>query len=105
MRLIRLKEVINLTGLGRSSIYKFMMEGHFPQSISLGERAIAWDENEIDEWILSKVEGRNKASLEQAKPEFKAKTTEKDVIAFINQKFNQLAVSDVIAWLMNIYNK
>lgn len=37
MKFIRLKEVINITGLGRSSIYKFMSVGNYPQSISLGE--------------------------------------------------------------------
>jgi prophage regulatory protein len=43
MKLIRLKEVMELTGLGRSSIYKFMEEGDFPQSTSLGDRAVAWE--------------------------------------------------------------
>jgi len=48
MKLIRLKEVISITGLGRSSIYKFMEEGRFPMSISLGERAIAWEVSEVE---------------------------------------------------------
>ena len=30
MRLIRLKEVIDNTGLGRSTIYKYITEGFFP---------------------------------------------------------------------------
>lgn len=105
MRLIRLKEVMNLTGLGRSTLYKLMGERSFPQSISLGERAVSWDEREIEEWMLGKIENRNNNLLEQAKPELKNKTTEKDVITFINHKFSQLTISDAITWLMNIYNQ
>ena len=50
-RLIKLKEVINLTALSRSLIYKKMKEGLFPKSVSLGDRAVAWVESEIEEWI------------------------------------------------------
>ncbi|WP_308810708.1 AlpA family phage regulatory protein [Photobacterium iliopiscarium] len=39
---MRLKEVTNICGLGRLSIYKFMKEGRFPKSVSLGGRAVAW---------------------------------------------------------------
>ncbi|WP_305829927.1 AlpA family transcriptional regulator [Photobacterium leiognathi] len=58
MRLIRLKEVMNICGLGRSSIYKFMEDGRFPQSVSLGDRAVAWVETEVEEWIEQKVAER-----------------------------------------------
>lgn len=47
-----------MTGLGRSSIYKFMEEGRFPQSISLGARAIAWQQSDIEAWIESKIKAR-----------------------------------------------
>lgn len=54
-RLIKLKEVMHITALSRSSIYKKMSEGTFPKSISLGERAVAWDEEEVFEWIEDKI--------------------------------------------------
>ncbi|MGR5118485.1 AlpA family transcriptional regulator [Vibrio astriarenae] len=59
MRLIKLKEVISVTGLSRSSIYKFMDEKRFPQSISLGERSVAWVEEEVQDWIIEKVAERD----------------------------------------------
>ncbi|WP_434144104.1 AlpA family transcriptional regulator [Photobacterium leiognathi] len=59
MRLIRLKEVMSLTGLGRSSIYKFMEESRFPKSVSLGDRAVAWVESEIEDWIVEKIAERD----------------------------------------------
>ncbi|MEZ8861755.1 AlpA family transcriptional regulator [Vibrio artabrorum] len=55
MRFLRLKEVIALTGLGRSSIYKFMDENTFPKTVSLGGRAVAWVESEIEEWMEQRL--------------------------------------------------
>ncbi|MCD9549873.1 AlpA family phage regulatory protein [Photobacterium carnosum] len=58
MRFIRLKEVMHVTGLGRSSIYNYMAEGRFPKTVSLGGRAVAWVESEIIDWMLERVSGR-----------------------------------------------
>lgn len=57
MRFLRLKEVMEKTALSRSAIYRKMKEEDFPATISLGDRAVAWVESEIDEWmelVLSK---------------------------------------------------
>ncbi|MCD9554033.1 AlpA family phage regulatory protein [Photobacterium carnosum] len=59
MRFIRLKEVMHVTGLGRSSIYNYMAEGRFPKTVSLGGRAVAWVESEITDWMLERVSGRH----------------------------------------------
>ncbi|EHH1035573.1 AlpA family transcriptional regulator [Vibrio parahaemolyticus] len=58
MHLLNLKEVIYVTGLGRSSIYKFMDEGHFPKSVSIGGRSVMWSESDIQEWIEEKILNR-----------------------------------------------
>lgn len=34
MRILRLKDVMSITGLGRSSIYQFIKDGSFPKSIN-----------------------------------------------------------------------
>lgn len=47
IRLIRLKEVMALTGLSRSYVYQLIGEADFPQSISLGARAVAWVQSEV----------------------------------------------------------
>lgn len=59
MKLIRLKNVIDCTGLARSTIYKYIDEGIFPKSVSLGGRAVAWVESEVQEWILERIEERD----------------------------------------------
>jgi len=59
MRFIKLKEVMERTGLGRSSVYKQMSEGTFPKNVSLGDRAVAWVESEIEDWIVERVAERD----------------------------------------------
>jgi len=59
MKLIRLKEVMDKTGLGRSSIYKYISEEMFPRPVALGGRAVAWVSDEVDAWILDRIEERD----------------------------------------------
>lgn len=54
-RILRLNEVKARAGIGRTSIYMWMKEGNFPQSVHLGGRAIGWVESEIDEWIKTRA--------------------------------------------------
>ncbi|MBZ9539649.1 AlpA family transcriptional regulator [Modicisalibacter tunisiensis] len=63
MRLLKLKDVLFTTGLGRSTVYKYISEGHFPRPVSLGERNVAWVEDEIQEWILEKIAKRDAEAL------------------------------------------
>ena len=68
-RFIRLPEVMGRTGYGRTSIYRKMEDGSFPKSVKLGNppldpsvfdsRAIAWLEDEVDQWMESRIEERD----------------------------------------------
>lgn len=66
MRLIRLKEVMAMTGLARATVYKYIKKGIFPAAVSLGDRAVAWVESEIEEWILEHIAERDIA-VEESK--------------------------------------
>ncbi len=55
-RLIRLPEVMARTGFGKAWIYYLISKGHFPPPIKIGSRAIAFIENEINDWIQLRVE-------------------------------------------------
>lgn len=55
-RLIRIKEVQHRTGLGRSTIYRWMAQGRFPMSVQLGGYSVAWAEDDVTEWITSRLE-------------------------------------------------
>ena len=55
-KLIKLRAVKDWTGLSRSSIYAMMKNGDFPQSISIGARAIAWADTDVQAWIDSRIQ-------------------------------------------------
>ena len=59
IRIIRIESVYNATGLGRSTIYKYIAEGHFPKSVSLGGRAVGWIESEVQDWIMARIKERD----------------------------------------------
>ena len=52
--LLRLPDVRKVTGLSRSSIYRLESTGDFPKRVRLSERACAWRENELLDWIDSR---------------------------------------------------
>ncbi|EHW0625769.1 AlpA family transcriptional regulator [Vibrio vulnificus] len=63
MRLIRLKEVCEMTALSRSCIYKYIDAGKFPRNVPLGGRAVAWVESEVLEWIQEAIAARELKSI------------------------------------------
>ena len=53
--LLRLQQVLALTSLSRSSLYKLISERDFPAPIPLVGRAVAWDSQAVDAWIESRI--------------------------------------------------
>lgn len=58
MRFISMKEVMHKTSLARSTIYKYLADGCFPKSASLGTSKVAWLESDIEEWMEEKLAQR-----------------------------------------------
>ena len=52
--LLRLRKVLELTGLGRSTVYRMMSERTFPSPVRLGRRAVGWTSAAVEEWTLSR---------------------------------------------------
>lgn len=51
-KILRLPEVIDRTGLCRSSIYQKVIDGQFPKTIKIGgTRSVGWIEAEVSAWI------------------------------------------------------
>ena len=74
-RFIRLPEVLTRTGYGRTTIYRKMEDGSFPSSVKLDgrppknpeafdSRAVAWIEDEVEQWIESIIEERDLGSTD-----------------------------------------
>ena len=60
LKLIRIRSVIELTGLSKSYIYSLSEKGLFPKSVQLvpGGISVAWVEHEIYEWLEARVMAR-----------------------------------------------
>ena len=54
-RFLRLPEVLERTGLSRSTIYVRLAAGRFPRPVALGGRAVGWIEAEVDEWVRERI--------------------------------------------------
>ena len=68
MRILRLKDVIEKTGLARSTIYKYVEAGTFPKPIPLGGRSVGWVDSEVHEWIVSAIQERDYQASISARP-------------------------------------
>jgi len=54
--LIRLSEVLKRVPYSRSTIYLKVARGEFPQPVSLGARAVAWVQADVDAWIDRRID-------------------------------------------------
>ena len=59
MKVIRLADVLERTGLVRSTIYKLIGDGAFPAPVKLLKRTVAWVEAEVDAWLGEKIAERD----------------------------------------------
>ena len=53
-RVLRMRSVMERTGLSRAAIYRLIRADDFPAAIRLGPRAVGWPAQRIDEWIASR---------------------------------------------------
>jgi len=53
LRIMRLSEVKMVTGLSKTTIYRFEKEGRFPSRISLGKRSVGWMEDDVQNFLMS----------------------------------------------------
>ncbi|MCR0981827.1 helix-turn-helix transcriptional regulator [Roseomonas populi] len=62
-RLLKLEQVIEMTGLSCSTIYKWQSEGRFPRAVLLGSRAARWVQSEISAWVHEQRTEGKRASI------------------------------------------
>jgi prophage regulatory protein len=58
-RIMRIKEVMNFTGMPQSTIYEKVARRQFPQPVKLGPRSIGWLEDELIEWKRNIIDARD----------------------------------------------
>lgn len=57
-RLLKLPEVIDRVGLGKTMIYRKMRAGSFPQACKLGGCSTRWSEREVQAWVAEQLASR-----------------------------------------------
>ena len=69
MRFIRADELIAKVRLSRPTIWRFGKSGRFPKRRLLGRKSVAWVEEEVEEWMASRVvvEGDQESQTEVQK--------------------------------------
>tara|TARA_B100000886_G_scaffold278503_1_gene202524 strand:+ start:671 stop:868 length:198 start_codon:yes stop_codon:yes gene_type:complete len=55
MRLLRIDQVKEQTGLSKASIYKQIRLGNFPSGVKITSRSTAWPSDHIEDWINKQI--------------------------------------------------
>lgn len=53
-RLLRISEVLEITGLGRDSIYRLARAGQFPLPLKITPHSSRWRDDQVRAWIKSR---------------------------------------------------
>lgn len=50
-RLLKRREVEEITGFSRTTIYRLMAEGAFPRPLRIGENSVRWRMSDLQKWM------------------------------------------------------
>ncbi len=54
-RILRLKTVLNRTGLSRSTLYRKVQAGTFPRQVQIAARCTGWRESAVNDWMRNPI--------------------------------------------------
>ena len=54
-RFIRLPQVVEMTGMGKTFIYSRISDGTFPEQIQMGSRSVVWNERDVIDWMNAQI--------------------------------------------------
>lgn len=57
-KILRMRTVLQRTGLSRSTVYRKMKDGTFPNQVCISEHCRGWRESEINRWMADPVSFR-----------------------------------------------
>lgn len=55
IRLLRLAQVLNVTGLGKTKIYELQSQGTFPMRVQITDHSVGWVEAEVQTWLAKRI--------------------------------------------------
>lgn len=59
IRILRLAQVIQATGLGKTKIYELQASGQFPMRVQIATHSVGWVEEEVQAWLSRRLAARN----------------------------------------------
>ena len=66
-RLLRRRQVEEITSMSRSAIYRAMQIGDFPRPVKVGPAAVRWRESDIVRWLESRPVARSEIGPPRAR--------------------------------------
>ena len=54
--ILRMRQVQEVTGLSKSTIYLFIRQGKFKKPIRLGQNSVGWLQSDIEEFINARIQ-------------------------------------------------
>ena len=54
MKILKLKDVVRMTSIGKVTIWRLEQRGEFPEKIVLSPNRVGWIEDEVSDWIASR---------------------------------------------------
>ena len=58
-RLLRRRQVEEITGMSCSTIYRLMQDGAFPRPVRVGPAAVRWRQSDLTGWLESRPIARS----------------------------------------------
>ena len=52
--ILRMPQVIEMTGVSRAHVYALISREEFPRPIRIGRRAVGWKKNDVEAWIADR---------------------------------------------------
>jgi predicted DNA-binding transcriptional regulator AlpA len=63
-RLLRFRDVQQLTGLSRATVSRLEKSNRFPAHVRIADNVIAWDQTAILAWVQAQIDGGDAAPTE-----------------------------------------
>jgi prophage regulatory protein len=58
VRMLRLVQVLEMTGLGKTTIYELQKGGRFPMGVPMTSHSVRWVEDEVKAWVFNRARAR-----------------------------------------------
>jgi prophage regulatory protein len=65
IRILRLAQVLDVTGLGKTKIYELQSQGSFPMRVQITSHSVGWVEQEVQAWLANRAAIRAPLTLKQ----------------------------------------